>query len=490
MKDRLTEPFTFVIFGGSGDLSQRKLLPALYHLAALGYMPEKYAIVGVSRTPMSDETYREFVRTAIEEHRKAEHESQPAVADSLLRFTYYHAGDTTKPDAFAGLQQKLDALEKELGLGGNRVYYLAVAPDLVPAIVKNLAADGMLKQHRNGSWIRVVFEKPFGRDLESARKLNEAVKQVLTEKQIYRIDHYLGKETVQNILAFRFGNSIFEPLFNRTHVNSIRVTVAESEGMEGRRGEYYDSAGALRDIVQNHILQLLCLVAMEPPASFDAESIRDEKVKVLHALPAMSPKEVAESTGRGQYRSYRNEKGVNPNSTTETYVALRTNIENWRWSGVPIFIQTGKRLWTRLTDIEIEFNQVPLCLFRQFADCAPSSNRLVMRIQPDEGISLSFVAKQPGTSFALQDVNMDFSYGKTFQQRLPEAYERLLLDVLRGDPSLFTRSDEVELAWRFVSSILEGWSKLPAPEFPNYEPGSRGPAEASRLLNPAQIRRQ
>ena len=487
MKDKLTQPFAFVIFGGSGDLSRRKLLPALHHLAALGYMPEKYAVVGVSRTPMSDEDYREFVRTAIEEHEQAEHES-PA-ADSLLKSVYYLAGDTAKPETFIDLQRRLDALDKDLGLGGNRAYYLAVAPDLTPMIVKNLAARGMLTQ-REGSWIRVVFEKPFGRDLESARKLNEEIRQVLTEEQIYRIDHYLGKETVQNILSFRFGNSIFEPLFNRTHVNSIRITVAESEGMGGRRGEYYDTAGALRDIVQNHILQLLCLIAMEPPASFRAESIRDEKVKVLHALPAMSPKEVAESTVRGQYHGYRNEKGVNPNSTTETYVAIRTSIDNWRWSGVPVLIQTGKRLWTRLTDIEIDFNQVPLCLFRQFADCPPSANRLVMRIQPDEGISLSFVAKQPGTSFVLQDVNMDFSYGKTFGQRLPEAYERLLLDVLRGDPSLFTRSDEVELAWQFITRILEGWSKLPPPEFPNYEPGSRGPAEASRLLNSSQIRRQ
>ncbi|PYS55655.1 MAG: glucose-6-phosphate dehydrogenase [Acidobacteria bacterium] len=488
MTDTLTEPFAFVIFGGSGDLSRGKLIPALYHLAALGYMPEKYAVVGVSRTPMNDDAFREYARDAIEEHRAGEETAGPS-SDELLRSVYYQAGDNTKPESFTELKRRLDALDMQLQLRGNRLFYLAVAPDLAPVIVQNLDAAGML-HHSQSSWVRVVFEKPFGHDLESARTLNATIQRVLSEEQIYRIDHYLGKETVQNILTFRFGNSIFEPLFNRTQVHTIRITVAETAGMDGRRGAYYDSAGALRDMVQNHVLQLLCLIAMEPPAAFDAESIRDEKVKVLRALPAMTTSDVSASTVRGQYRGYRNEPGVDPGSMTETYVALRTSIENWRWSGVPILIQTGKRLGRRLTDIEIEFNQPPLCLFREFSDCPPNPNSLVMRIQPNEGISLSFVCKQPGTRFAVQDVKMDFAYGGTFPQRVPEAYERLLLDALRGDASLFTRSDEVELAWQFVSAIREGWSRLPEPVFPNYEPGTQGPAEASRLLNPTQTRRQ
>ena len=467
-----------MIFGGSGDLSQRKLIPALDRLASLGSMPEKYAVVGTARAPMNDDGYRDFVKQA------------GVAADSkLLPFVYYQQGDTTKPESFTALKTKLDQLDKDLGLQGNRLFYLAVAPDLARGIVENLHAAGLL--HRdNHSWLRVVFEKPFGHDLKSARELNKAIRKVLHEDQIFRIDHYLGKETVQNILTFRFGNSIFEPVFNRTHVNNIRISVAESIGMEGKRGAYYDMAGALRDIVQNHALQLLCLTTMEPPAAFDAESVRDEKVKVLKSLPVMNVRQVEESTVRGQYKGYRTEPGVRAGSTTETYVALRTTIDNWRWSGVPIVIETGKQLPARLTEIQIEFNQPPLCLFREFADCPPNPNSLVMRIQPNEGISLSFVCKEPGTRFAVQDVKMDFSYGKTFEKRSPEAYERLLLDALRGDASLFTRSDEVEFAWRFISAIEEGWLKLPAPPFPNYEPASHGPAEASRLLNPNQTRRQ
>jgi glucose-6-phosphate 1-dehydrogenase len=489
MADGLKEPFTFVIFGGSGDLSRRKLIPALYHLASLGYMPERFAVVGTARTPMTDDGFRDVVRNAIEEHLAEEHPAGPADYSKLLPFIYYQSSDSTRPESFGALKAKLDQLDKDLGLQGNRLFYLAVAPDLVRGIIENLHASQML-HHDNHSWLRVVFEKPFGRDLDSAIDLNTAIRKVLQENQIFRIDHYLGKETVQNILTFRFANSIFEPIFNRTHVSNIRITVAERIGMEGRRGQYYDTAGALRDIVQNHALQLLCLTTMEPPAAFDAESVRDEKVKVLKALPAMGVREVKESTVRGQYKGYRAEEGVRPDSTTETYAAIRTTVDNWRWSGVPIVIQTGKKLPERLTDIRIEFNQPPLCLFREFADCPPNPNSLIMRIQPNEGISLSFACKEPGTRFAVEDVNMDFSYGKTFERRSPEAYERLLLDALRGDASLFTRSDEVECAWRFISGIEEGWSKLPAPAFPNYEAGSHGPAEANRLLNPSQTRRQ
>jgi glucose-6-phosphate 1-dehydrogenase len=489
MPDRLQESFAFVIFGASGDLSRRKLIPALSHLASLGYMPEKYAIVGAARTAMTDDEFRNFVRQALEEHSKGEEKEPPSALDRFLPSVYYQAGDTTKIETINALKTKLDRLDKQHGLQGNRLFYLAVAPELVPGIIENLHEARML-HHNKHSWLRVVFEKPFGRDLTSARELNNAIKRVLHENQIFRIDHYLGKETVQNILAFRFGNSIFEPIFNRTYVRHILITVAESIGMEGRRGAYYDTSGALRDIVQNHALQLLCLTTMEPPPSFEAEAIRDEKVKVLRSLPVMRVEEVAAATVRGQYRGYREEEGVRAGSKTETFVALRTTIEDWRWSGVPIVIETGKQLRERLTEIRIEFHQPPLCIFRSFAACPPNPNSLVIRIQPNEGISLSFASKQPGTHFAMQDVKMDFSYQAAFKERSPEPYERLLLDALRGDASLFTRSDEVEAAWRFISAIQEAWAKLPDPVFPNYEPGSDGPEEAKRLLSPVQSLRQ
>jgi glucose-6-phosphate 1-dehydrogenase len=490
MPEHLREPFAFVIFGASGDLSRRKLIPAIHHLASLGYMPEKYAIVGTARSPMTDDEFRRVVTEAVEEHEKEEKPKLASNLDRLLPFVYYQLGDTTQVESLKMLKERLDQLDSQLGLQGNRLFYLAVAPDLVPTIVKNLHEARMLRDDNRHSWIRVVFEKPFGHDLNSARELNTAIKRLLHENQIFRIDHYLGKETVQNILTFRFGNSIFEPIFNRTHVQHIRITVAETIGMEGKRGAYYDTAGALRDIVQNHALQLLCLTTMEPPASFESEAIRDEKVKVLRSLPVMSTRAVAESTVRGQYHGYRAEEGVRPDSKTETYVAVRTTIDNWRWSGVPIVLETGKRLAEHLTEIQIEFNQPPLCLFRQFAECPPNPNFLIIRIQPDEGISLSFACKQPGTEFAVQEVKMDFSYDKAFNRRSPEAYERLLLDALRGDASLFTRSDEVEEAWRFISSIHNAWKQLPDPAFPNYEPASPGPAEAKRLLSSIQARRQ
>jgi glucose-6-phosphate 1-dehydrogenase len=489
MSDQIKEPFAFVIFGASGDLSRRKLIPALHRLAALGHLPAKYAVVGSSRTEMTDEAFRNFARDSIRDHVTEAREAGSADTSPLLPFVYYQAGDTTKPESVAALRSRLEDLDRTLDLKGNRLFYLAVAPDLVPKIIQNMLTAGMFEP-ANNSWLRMVFEKPFGDDLKSARNLNTEIKRVLREDQIYRIDHYLGKESVQNILTFRFGNTIFEPIFNRAHVDNIRITVSETIGMEGRRGAFYDKVGALRDIVQNHILQLLCLIGMEPPASFDAESIRDEKVKVLRAVQPMSVKEVAQATVRGQYNGYRNEPGVDPNSTTETFVALRTTIENWRWSSVPIIIETGKKLSRKITKVQIEFKQPPLCLFREFAECPPNPNSLEIRIQPNEGISLSFVCKQPGTKYAVQDVNMDFFYSGKFDQPAPEAYERLLLEALRGDTSLFTRSDEVEFAWRFTSAINEAWSQLPPPVFPNYEPASQGPAEASRLLSPSQTRRQ
>ncbi len=486
--ERLVEPFVFVVFGATGDLSRRKLLPAFDHLAMLGYLPPKFAVVGVSRTCLDDQAFRELAQDAINAHRRSEG-IQPGQS-SVVPFLFHQTGDILDPDLYQSLRQRLHDLNRELGLDDHRLFYLAVAPSLFRTVVQNLSVLGMFRRTSDQAWARVIIEKPFGHDLESAKDLNRCIQKVLTEDQIYRIDHYLGKETVQNILTFRFGNSIFEPLFTRDLVKSIQITVAETEGMEGHRGAYYDSAGALRDIVQNHMLQLLCLITMEPPATFSAEAIRDEKVKVLRALLKLDPVQAAANAVRGQYRGYRNEPNVSSSSNTETFVAVRTAIENWRWSGVPMLLKTGKRLKERATNIVVEFRSVPHCVFREFSECPPNPNVLVLRIQPNEGIGLSFQAKKPGARMMLQDVQMDFHYGQSFDERLPEAYERLLLDALRGDPSLFIRSDEVELAWEFVSQIQEGWKNQPAPDFPNYEPGTDEPEEANRLFRSDHSLRQ
>ncbi|MBI2963328.1 MAG: glucose-6-phosphate dehydrogenase [Deltaproteobacteria bacterium] len=500
---RAKDPVTVVIFGASGDLAKRKLLPALYHLQAAGYLPERYAVIGFSRTPMSDAMYRECMHKALAEQI---HDGAALDAgDPLLTSLYYHAGDADKLASFQALKETIEEIERERSLPGNRIFYLSVAPEFFTVIVQNLVAAGLVRDKNDPAWSRVIIEKPFGRDLDSARALNAAVTKVLDESQIYRIDHYLGKETVQNILSFRFGNSIFEPLFNQKYVDNVQVTVAETLGMEGRRGAYYDTAGTMRDMVQNHMLQLLCLIAMEPPSALEARSIRDEKVKVLRALEPLTRKQVAVSTVRGQYgvgeqngqgvKGYRQEEGVGPKSTTETYVALRLKIDNWRWAGVPFLLRSGKRLAKRVSEIAVTFKQPPMRLFRPFdelddevAAARANSNLLVLRIQPDEGISLSFACKRPGIKVQLDEVNMDFFYGRAFQQRSPEAYERLLLDALRGDASLFTRSDEVDCAWRFVSSIHQGWASLPPPQFPNYYPFTDGPDEANRLLEGTEAR--
>ncbi|MGH7962639.1 MAG: glucose-6-phosphate dehydrogenase [Candidatus Binatia bacterium] len=498
---RAKDPMTVVIFGASGDLSKRKLIPALYHLQEAGYLPDRYAVVGFSRTEMSDEAYRASMLKALQEQVK----DGPDVVQAdnpLVTALHYHAGNVDDLESFRKLKQKLDTLDQERNLPGNRLFYLSVTPDLFTSIIQNLGAAGLICGKNDQTWSRVIIEKPFGKDLESARKLNVNITAILDESQIYRIDHYLGKETVQNILSFRFGNSIFEPLFNQKYIDNIQITVAETLGMEGRRGAYYDTSGATRDLVQNHMLQLLCLIAMEPPSALEAQAIRDEKVKVLRALVPFSRKEVAAYTVRGQYgvgerdgaivKGYRQEEGVNPKSITESYVAMRLHLDNWRWAGVPFFLRTGKRLGKRVSEIAVEFKQPPLHLFRQIAESddgtppRPQSNVLVMRIQPDEGIRLSFACKQPGMRVQLAEVQMDFSYGEVFRQRSPEAYERLLLDALRGDASLFTRSDEVDYAWRFITSVFQGWAHLPPPPFPNYYPFTDGPDEANRLMEGTQ----
>ncbi|MET0343690.1 MAG: glucose-6-phosphate dehydrogenase [Polyangiales bacterium] len=484
------EPFTLVIFGASGDLARRKLIPAIRHLEEDGFLPEKYAVVGFSRSAMTDDAYRDAMGKALAEDG---HGAPP----DLLEKLYYVAGDNDDAAAFARLDARLTEIEKQHGLPGNRMYYMSVAPEFFAKIAQQLAAHGMIRDKGQPTWSRLIIEKPFGRDLESARSLNSELGSVLHESQIYRIDHYLGKETVQNLFSFRFGNSIFEPLFNQKYVEHVQITVGETLGMEGKRGGYYDTAGALRDMVQNHLLQLLTIIAMEPPSSLDARSLRDEKVKVLRSIDPLRPEAVAKTTARGQYspgghagqyiKGYREEENVNPKSNTETFVALKLSIDNWRWAGVPFYLRTGKRLRQRVSEIAVTFKQPPLHLFRELAadgdgPAKPQSNVLLLRIQPNEGISLTFAAKQPGMSVSLDEVRMDFAYS-AFHKRSPEAYERLLLDALRGDASLFTRADEVEFAWQFISSIQAGWARLPPPKFPNYAPLSDGPEEAFRLFD-------
>ncbi len=496
------DPFTAVIFGASGDLAKRKLIPALYHLQDTGYLPPRYAVLGFSRTEMSDDAYRQKMLAGLQEYVK-DGGRRIAADHPLVRALYYQPGSADDLESYRQLKARIEQLEREQNLPGNRLFYLSVAPALFPVIIKNLHAAQLLHDRHAGAWSRVIIEKPFGTDLDSARALNADVTSVLDETQIYRIDHYLGKETVQNILSFRFGNSIFEPLFNQKYIDNVQITVAETLGMEGRRGAYYDAAGALRDMVQNHMLQLLCLIAMEPPSALEAQAIRDEKVKVLRALLPLNRKQVAASTVRGQYgvgeregtlvQGYRQEEGVAADSVTETYAALRINIDNWRWAGVPFLLRTGKRLRKSGSEIAVQFKQPPLHLFRHdhvgddLTPVLPQSNVLVIRIQPAEGISLSFSCKQPGMKVQLEQVDMNFFYERAFAQRSPDAYERLLLDALRGDAALFTRSDEVEYAWRFISSIHEGWDALRPPTFPNYYPFTDGPDEAARLLEGTQV---
>jgi glucose-6-phosphate 1-dehydrogenase len=495
---RAADPATVVIFGATGDLTDRKLLPALFSLWHDGYLASSTAVVAAARRDKTDSQFRDEHRRTAEAHLH-DHAAGNGSWDDFARHLFYQRTDFGRPDDYRALAGRLAKLDAERGLPGNRLYYLATDPEYFAPIVANLAGAGLVRRDAVEPWTRVIIEKPFGHDLDSARALDHELSQFVREDQLYRIDHYLGKETVQSLLTFRFGNSIFEPIFNRRYVDHIQITTAETVGMEGRRGAYYDHAGALRDVVQNHLLQLLALVAMEPPAGMTARDIHDEKLKVLRSLVPLTAQSVGRRVVRGQYGpgrvegkavpGYRQEEAVSPDSNTDTYVALCVEVDNWRWAGVPFHIRTGKRLPRRLTEIAVQFKLPPLRLFRTVecegdeCDVAQAQpNVLVFSIQPDEGISLSFSTKRPGMSLDMQSVRMDFRYGQAFRGPLPEAYERLLLDALRGDATLFMRSDELIAAWEFITPILQAWQDQEPPKFPNYEAGSWGPVEADRLL--------
>ncbi len=468
--ERIPEPCTMVICGATGDLTQRKLGPALYNLMLGGFLPPEFTVVGFARREMSDDDFRDHLRIGIDEYSR-NRPVKRSVWDSFSGGIRYHRGEFHEPAAYEELAMLLDRIDRDRGTGGNRLFYLAVPPVLYPEIVKQLgkaglAADGERRSDGKRGWVRVIVEKPFGYDLGSARKLNREIREAFEEEQVYRIDHYLGKETVQNLAVFRFGNGLFEPIWNRRYIDSVQITVAETVGVEGR-GEFYDQTGALRDIVQNHALQLMTMFAMEPPVEFAASDLRDEKLKVLRAVHPMAVTDVASRAIRGQYvsgwvegqkmRSYRDEPEVDPESQTETYVALKLAIDSWRWAGVPFYLRTGKGMPTRVTEIAVQFRRAPLALFARTGYSQIDPNILAIRIQPDEGILLRFGAKVPGQGLQIRSVNMDFRYGSSFAVDSPDAYETLLLDCMIGDASLFTRDDEVERAWEILDPILQAW---------------------------------
>src|ERR1700682_3198376 len=482
------QPCSLVIFGATGDLTHRKLVPALYNLAADGELPPAVAVVGFARREKSDDEFRHEME---ESTRKFSRQSvRDEIWKTFAQSIFYHQSDFGDESGYKTLATKLDKIDKERGTRGNRLFYFAVAPDQFEPILKHLKTVG-LNQAREGSWARVIVEKPFGTDLDSARELNRVVRNSFTEEQTYRIDHFLGKETAQNILVLRFANAIFAPLWNRHYVDHVQISAAETLGVEGRAG-YYEGAGALRDMVQNHLLQLLCLVAMEPPTDLGADSIRDEKVKIVRSLRRMTPEEISRNVVRGQYAEgaingkpvpgYRSEKGVKPDSKTETFVALRVRVDDWRLADVRIYIRVGNRLPKSGTEISVHFKKAPPVLFNK-ESVSLDQNVLVIRIQPDEGISLRMQAKVPGTSFRIEPVKMDFHYGTSFGKASPEAYERLLLDAMSGDATLFARRAEVEEAWSFIDPTEEAWhSKKDAPPLCFYPSGSWGPEEADELL--------
>ncbi len=479
---RRAPPGVLVVFGASGDLTSRKLLPALEQLSKRRLLPSAFAVIGVARTQLDDEGFHHLMTSAVPD-------ADLGWAD-IVKHSSYVAGDYADPDTFQRLKDTLAKVEADIGSPGNRTFYLATVPAVFEEVANGLGAAGLNNPVQEGVSCRLVIEKPFGHDLNTARQLDAALHRTFAENQIYRIDHYLGKETVQNVLALRFANAIFEPLWNRSYIDHVQITVAESLGVE-KRGGFYETAGALRDIVQNHVMQVLSLTLMEPAGTINAQGIRDEKVKALRSVVIPTPEQVRTDVVRAQYDSgwsegvavpaYRQEPDVSPNSQTETYVAMKLEVDNWRWSGVPIYIRTGKRLPKRLTEVALQFQKVPHLAFAADESRDLRPNTLVLRIQPDEGVALRFGAKVPGQAFNVRDVLMDMSYGSAFLEEAPDAYERLLLDAMVGDPTLFIRSDEVDQAWQIVDPLLEAWASKSIP-LAGYAAGTWGPRQADQLI--------
>jgi glucose-6-phosphate 1-dehydrogenase len=489
---RTAKPCVLVIFGATGDLTKRKLVPSLMGLAKDGLLPPSFAVVGFARRNWTDAQFREEMGAGVREFGRSE---TMAAWESLADVFSYHESDFGDPAGYEALAKKLDQIDRAHGTAGNRLFYLATPPSAYSSILQNLASSG-LSTEKSGRFARVIVEKPFGRDIETARALNEQVRAAFHERQVFRIDHYLGKETVQNILALRFANGIFEPLWNEKFVDHVQITVAESIGV-GSRGGYFEESGIIRDMIQNHLMQVMTLVAMEPPAALTADAVRDEKVKVLKAIRSFRPEEVDHATVRAQYtagafagedvKGYRQETGVPEDSVTETYAAVRLFVDNWRWSRTPFFLRSGKRLPRRVTEVAIQFKQPPHLLFEGGKPLQP--NMLLLRIQPDEGVALRFGAKVPGPDVRVRDVRMDFRYGTAFGGETADAYERLLLDSMLGDGTLFARADEVEEAWRIVDSIVAGW-KQSRRRPDEYVAGTWGPERADELLPPSRAWRK
>ena len=482
---RIAEPCVLVIFGVTGDLSRKKLMPAVYDLANRGLLPPGFGLVGFARREWEDQDFAQVVHDAVKEHARTEFREE--VWEQLLEGIRFVSGTFDSDDAFERLRETLTELDTERGTGGNHAFYLSIPPSGFEPVMQQLRSHGLV-EHSDESWHRVVIEKPFGHDLESAKELDAVVSDLFAPQDVFRIDHYLGKETVQNILALRFANQLFEPVWNNHYVSHVEITMAEDIGIGGRAG-YFDGIGIARDVMQNHLLQLLALAAMEDPTNFDAAQLRTEKKKVLAA--ASVPNDYAKHTARGQYaggwqggkevRGYIDEDGVDPGSTTETFAALRVDIDNRRWAGVPFYLRTGKRMPRRVTEVALNFKQPPHLPFTSTDTAKLGTNALVLRIQPDEGVTLRFGAKVPGTQMEIREVSMDFGYGGSFTESSPEAYERLILDVLLGEPPLFPQQEEVELSWRILDPVLEYWASLDdQPE--QYEPGTWGPSSAHDML--------
>jgi len=487
--DRITDPCTIVFFGASGDLFKRMLLPALYNLRLGDILPSGFAIVGYSRTKFSDQQFRDYCKLSVDQFSRSGAAKEPMWSDFSERISYI-TGEFTDTSDYRQLQQKFAENEKKFGTKGNVLFYLATPPQVFPTIVAQIKSAGLDPPSNTKGWTRIIIEKPFGTDLASARSLQAEVEKVFDESQVYRIDHYLGKEPVQDIMALRFANMIFEPIWNRRYIDGVQITAAETLGVE-LRGAYYDHAGTLRDMIQNHVINLLALVAMEPPVSGDADAIRNEKFKVLSAIEPIASDEVFQRTARGQYgpgvidgkpvAAYRSEKDVAPDSNTETYAAVELYIDNWRWAGVPFYLRSGKRLARKISEIAVRFSAIPHRLFGERSD-EIEANVLVMKIEPDEGVTLRFNAKVPGPKNHIRGVNMDFNYGTGFGIESSPAYERLIGDAIRGDATLFTRWDAVQRAWQIVTPILETWQATTDSSFPNYAAGGQGPPSADRLL--------